>query len=594
MHITYESKDGFFNEIYTDIKLSVPDLSFSLISAMPDIAEYVLVANSGIVVEGSHALTAAGNIYAGHEGTSTDSITLMHDSKFDCTKAPVVVADGSFVMDNASVFLTGGGRTASDPTKANTSFWATNFIMRNSAMAQLLGRSYIKDDTTVSGENVRLYLGGQYYGYSNGTTNASESSAIIINNKNAELHMADLNTLVLTGTAFVGTSRVTAPGGNTNYDILTGDSISVKSNQLAYLIPAECEGIATNPMSYRDYQKLIEDDEWAEKILNTVLSSINRSLSSYGNVGVTPVFSSRDSGTVYLYVNFESVASASAYFIDVFNSASTTGAKLREYLKQYLPAFELNTRSAQIITEGNYLIPASYDEVTGEFSDITYAASGYSAGSIPALMANTLSSYQALCKKLVTTKSSLTAAELADNATVFSNLISEAMIDQFFSYGGAINGCTVTNTANGMKAVFDGGSGMQGIIIDNEGKAPYDVDVHGGTGVLIATGDVRLAGNWDGIIIAKGKITVISGSANNPVDISSNNTVTGKVFRMSCIAATASGTPYTDANNHPITISFLNFFKGGENYSLSESTGDIYIDYADVRNCVSYINWRTE
>ncbi len=209
-------------------------------------------------------------------------------------------------------------------------------------------------------------------------------------------------------------------------------------------------------------------------------------------------------------------------------------------------------------------------------------------------MANTLSSYQALCKKLVTTKSSLTSTELADSATVFSNLISEEMIDQFFAYGGAINGCTVSNTSVGKKAVFDSGSGMQGIIIDNEGKGAFEIDVHGGTGVLIATGDVKLAGNWDGIIIAKGKITVMSGSKTNPVSITSNNTVTGKVFRMSCIAATAGGTPVTDINNHPITVSFLNFFKGGENYSLSESTGDTYIDYADVRNCVSYINWRTE
>ena len=32
IHVTYESKEGYFNQIRTDIKLTVPDLSFSLIS----------------------------------------------------------------------------------------------------------------------------------------------------------------------------------------------------------------------------------------------------------------------------------------------------------------------------------------------------------------------------------------------------------------------------------------------------------------------------------------------------------------------------------------------------------------------------------
>ena len=580
IHVTYLSNMGFFDEIYTDIKMNVPDLSFSMISTMPDIAEYALVADSGVIVNDGIALDVTGNLYAG-SGSDGISIEIKNSGRMDLTKSPLAVSESTILVGRYGRLETGGGNnTDEDSDKTNTSLWTTDIVFKESSYGSLLGRTYVKDDTTISGDTVVLNIGGQYFGYSNGTKRAVDSSAIIINGKNSTLNISALNTLILAGTSFVGTSKIESD--QTNYDILMGDSIAVKSNQLAYMVPAECEGVKSNPMSYTQYNQLKSDPDWTDKILNTTLSSINRTIASYGEVSVVPVFSARDDGTVYLYVNFATVSAASNFFMDVYNSDSGTGSKIREYIETYLPDFQLNTATSQIITEGNYLIPGYRDSVTGEIVGITYRTSSYSSGSIPALMSNTLSSYTALCKKLVSTKSSLSAEELSDDATVFTNLISEDAIDYFFSLGSIRNGATVT-TENGYKAaIFDTGAEMKGIIVDNEGADDYVVDIHGGTGVIIATGNVKVAGSFTGIIIAKGKITVISGSKINPAKLTADKTVTGKTLRMSCQAGSGQ------------SFSFINFFKGGENYSLSETTGDSYVDMADVRNCIGFINWRTE
>ncbi len=584
VHITYTGKKGYFNEIYTDIKVSSPELVFSLISKMPDVAEYSIVAGRGLTVNGQNAVKMEGNVYAGTNPNSGVAVQLSNDSRLDLTKSQLTVADGILEVGQAATVLTGGAR-GSENDEANTSLWACDILLKEKAYAELIGRTYVKDDTTISGDNAKLYLGGQYYGYSNGTTSASESSSIVINGRNATLGMTSINTLLLAGTSFVGTSAIES-GDHTNYDVLTGESITVKSNQLAYLVPTECVGVVTNPMSYDRYEQLITSSDWQQQILNTTLSSINRTIASYGEVSVVPVFSARDNGTVYLYISFAKVSSASNFFIDVYNSGSKLGSKLTDYMKTYLPNFQLKDGNYQIIAEGNYLIPAQYNSATGTFEATTYTTSSISPGSMPTLLSSTLSTYTALCKKLVTTKSSLTSDELSDGATVFSNLINEANIDAFFSRTGTVYGATITSESYGKKAVFDAGLGMQGIIVDNEGKSAYTVGVSGGSGIIIATGDVQIEGNFTGIIIAKGKISVVAGSVNNPVKCMADKDVTGKAMRFSCDVVSSSGSE--------TTFSFLNFFKGGENYTFTDSDTDLYVDRSDVRNCVSYINWRLE
>lgn len=608
IHISYLNEAGYFNEIYTDIKLSVPKLSFSMISTMPNISEYVLIAEGGLKINGGNALQAAGNIYVGkRNSTANEAVSLKANSSLDCTEAATVIANGNIDVGNAARIITGGGKNGSyatvlsatraqqlAKTASNTSLWTENISLADHSQAYILGRTYVKDDTSVEGSNSTLTLSGQYFGYSCAANIAASSSAIVINGKNTRLNIKGLGTLILGGSAFVGSSKQISSKG-VNVDILTGESISIKPNQLAYLVPTECPGVTTNPMSYTQYQALIADGSWQDKILNTNIAALDRTISSYGTPTVVPVFSQKDDGTVYLYIQFDSVDAAANYYMDIFNSNSATAQKLKNYLNMYIDvdALTVNTSSSDMVTEGNYLIPIlDGAAVSMNGNGIAYERSKYSVGSIPTLVSNTADQFEALCKKLITTKTSLTAEEIAAGATVFSNIISEEKVRSFInetSYTldrveGKDVGAKVIQQATptqGKVVRFENGSNLHCYIVDNEGKSAYQIG--GGNGIIIATGDINISGTWDGIVIAKGKVSVISGQAISPVIITSSSSSTkdtsiiGKVFRMSAGAYTV-----------------MNFFKGGESYALSENTGDTNLNYADVRNCVTYLNWNTE
>ncbi len=144
------------------------------------------------------------------------------------------------------------------------------------------GTTYVADDLTVDGNTSRIKLSGIYRGYGDSLSGADNSSSILINGAKTSLDFSKLEELLLSGHAYVGTKhydadidRYKAGGGkedsnsdyienieeyettlgkNTEYqetettvkkntsDILLGESLSVKADQLIYMIPAECMG----------------------------------------------------------------------------------------------------------------------------------------------------------------------------------------------------------------------------------------------------------------------------------------------------------------------------------------------------------------
>lgn len=179
------------------------------------------------------------------------------------------------------------------------------------------GETYVADDMEISGSGSDITLHGIYKGYGNSNTGAQGSSSILINGAGTKLDFSSLNTLSLAGRAYVGATKydpdtqrqaqasstdsitvteadLTTDKTNPSYsaskadqydadsaaevtagtktvypqnkaDVMMGQSIAVKADQLLYMVPDACVGydretgkqyVAKNPMTYDEYHTL--------------------------------------------------------------------------------------------------------------------------------------------------------------------------------------------------------------------------------------------------------------------------------------------------------------------------------------------------
>ena len=625
--VTYSANNGgYINTITTDIKISTPVVEFARISTMPEIADYIIIAQEGLKVGASNSAhwSLQGKAFAGAKKDDTGKITdsgieLSTGSTFDANNADatLLVTEGDILLNGSSNFRTG----------ATTSLWANSVTASYLESAQnnpqrianntisLLGRSYIKDDITVSGKNNTLNLGGQYYGYSNNDADAAKSSAIIVNGSETTLDLSALKTFVVAGTSFVKPPIVAdnplVEGAQSPANVLMGDSVAVKSNQIAYMVPTECPGIVSNPMTYTQFDALIkkaeaEGKDWQEDALKPVLSTLGRSLASYGGVSIQPIYSNRDGGSVYLYLNFTDSDVASKYFMDYYGG--TGGAKLKSYLERYVKSFTFNTDEMnRLVTQGNYLIPVSEN-------GITYTDNTGDVATTAQELSNYLSSYEALCAKLVENKSSLDPVEL--NRTVYQNLIDQngtettpgtGKLDEFLkacadnSVGSAWSDNIIYDKTNKIATIWANAQDktthtattVRCIIVDNKGGSAYVVPK--GSGIIIATGDVSLAASgteteavWNGLIISNGKMLLSGGTSTNKGVLRADGSATAKAMQYTCSV----GATMDDATDEQM-YSVMNFFIGGGEFSMGDSS-DAAGAKVDVRNCLSYENWKSE
>lgn len=579
------TEGSYVNTITTDVKVTTPELTFARISSMPEIADYCFVAENGLEIEVGNHWSIAGKAYAGEE------ILLEHGSTLDATDedTTLLVSKGEVVLNGEAKLLTG----------KTTSFWAQGINAVYSATADdaintlsLLGRTYIKDDTTLNGEQNKLILGGQYYGYNNDDTNAKNSSAIIINGANTTIDLSALDSLVLAGTSFVSATSVSSENPE---DILMGDSIAVKSNQLAYMVPVECAGVIRNPMTNAQYTELSSVEGWKDKILDTYISGLGRTIGSYGRneIDVVPIFTPNSGGgsIVYLYLSFADADVASNYFMDYY-SKTDGGQKIKDYLAEYVLSFKTNAAMSRIVSEGNYLVPLAINKATYSGNTETAALSAQELASYG-------SSFTALCKKLVTNMSALTTEELS--GTVYSNLIAEDVIEEFFAAhaSNSVNSPNVEFTTdiygNQIATIKSdsglGGTVVQAIIVKNATGQAYKVtDAY--SGILIATGDVDIDGSalvaWDGLVLCNGKLTLGTSAGRT---LKNNPDAVGKAMQLVCNIGNTEVVEGSVANSGNYAV--LNFFKDGTDFTLGSSSNDPDAK-TDVRDCITFENWKSE
>lgn len=94
------------------------------------------------------------------------------------------------------------------------------------------------------------------------------SSAILVNGRKTKLDLSGLISMKLAGSAYVNANPNTN-GSGANNDIRTGESISIKPSQRAYLVPADNLTFNANPVSGKVFDDELKNDYVAKATLDT-------------------------------------------------------------------------------------------------------------------------------------------------------------------------------------------------------------------------------------------------------------------------------------------------------------------------------------
>lgn len=378
-------------------------------------------------------------------------------------------------------------------------------------------------------------------------------------------------------------------GTNENVDL--GESLEVKSNQIAYLVPPECIGvfngetlIGKNPltaaefvklMAYRDNTTTYPDFELVSFTKTLEDLGENKKLGDYrtpGTDGYRTIFVQTTNGTmVYFYVDFNS-DNTSKYFRDYYQKHQ---AVLEQYMSEYVSKIELNGYFTRLTADGNLMHGGSGGISLKSNEGHGYQLSGAEKSALKNEEEGYQKRYKALCSKLILNYSDLSMTEKQNN--VFDNLI---------RYGYTTPGDTEPSAFAGIPnntvpITYNAGDGtIKAMVVNNDGQGVFRYnasnDPAGRVCLIIATGDVVLEQNFEGTVIARGNVTI----ANNSV-----NAVAGNRESLLRVLQTK-----VDPDDEHSKTLIEKFFRNGDGYTL-DGSGEIETHYASYADMVTYENW---
>ena len=412
---------------------------------------------------------------------------------------------------------------------------------------------------------------------------------------------------------------------------MTGESLTVKGTQLAYLAPTEILGndnmttddrnAMTNPMTFDEYTTYLTGKNLAENGNDQVSVQWDTPVESWNNktlreIGVNPdepvktVFYNNDSGGfVYFYLNFTDSQKASDFMQYFYLNG--TKEKMDQYLSFYFGSdgSGINIMDPQAylryVTNGNVL---SYDSSNMEVAT--------SAGSPDAKVLQDQIGYQntwyALNRKMITSCDLLntevkeddekTHDETDANRSVFDNLVNEKKMVQFIEAnvndGSKKYVYTADENNGGLKAIMYH-NGENSTFTVKENGVDKEVTVSGANQTLnitkndeeklrlvVCTGNIKIEDGvqFKGIIMSKGTLTLGNGAT-----LESSPLEAAKVFQAQ-ISSLEDGE----------SAKAQDFFWDGDKYVLGNSsstsagTNANISDVYDLADCVVYDRWNKE
>ena len=566
--VEYADAKGFQNTIYSDFSIGIPPFTAMSAGFRSRLNRYIIVADGTLNAGGSGSpreVDLVGNVYAGNVKVSGSGYTLNLNSGR-------VISAGEYSIS--------GGATLN--IKENASIWANRIKLENNASANLRGNIYIADDLELKGPNASATITGSYFGFGSSSVDGSKSSAILIGGSGSRLDFSALKTLVLAGRSFVSTDPV---GSNHTLDIPMSGSLSITSDQIAYLVPDELierrEGSvyskisnpniwsSTVPTAYiydssspaaDRYTRIGTADTMASPPgTGYITISMTPELKAYGASIVQRIWpiSSTGGNAVYYFLTFDTPANRDRYFKDYYTDNET---KVNEYLRLY---FDQSANTGLINSSGSV-------NSSGYIYEYVQTADGYELrpGTADSAPINSMSAtYE---QQYANLKSTLFESESGINTTPFTHFVDAAAITSDFS-GSALTEFTDADGRVRALIIPEGYFNGSVTVFNLNGYYP-DVNV------IIACGtdaNVTIGRSFKGLVISQGSVT-LSEDLLNPGGsemIDGNDGTTYEAFNAS-------------APNGKLLLEYMS----GSSRDRDPSLGGGAINW-DLNNLVSYRNW---
>lgn len=638
-----DANKGYISIINTDIRLKVPSIDFAQSATKMSVENFSIIANdalvndnnnddevpSGITVSKGSDVVITGNVFGGYDGVEVGN---QKKTEFTISAADEAQATPpTFNLITESLNVTNALNGSAGLYVDDSFVTYVNDINLETARLSLAGTAYVGDDMDISGRGCIVNLSGIYRGYGNSLGRAQGSSSILINGANTTLNFAGLDELTLSGHAYVGARRYDADVDRLAYaegvtdkstmtddviedpdaydealsaadstytetddtipqntsDVMMGESISVKANQLLYMVPSECVGflagtdtqvLAKNPMTYEEY-KMLTDTETTEPELNpdgtekkdaagnTIMKKMYDPVrlaalwNKLGGVAYTSDYKAvyrRVNGMVmvYLYLDFGSNETMANEFFKAYQAYDPEGVE--NYVNAYISNMTWNnaltSSSAELTLAGNSFTIDSQKKM--HFVENSMTDSDKYLNMIK-MQEQYEKAYEAMMHSLSSDYNLMTSSQA--NSEIFDSLVPAKALNE-------LAGKTFTDGT------------VSAIISKND--VVYNGDAAGSpkTAVIVTDKNVYLKADFKGLVIAGGKVYICAGCSNVDYD----PTLTVQALR----------TFYTDINGKNVYAYEIFGDSGKVTYGVVTQTSEK--ETVDLDDLIVYQNWKKE
>jgi hypothetical protein len=524
--IDFTDAQGYETSISTDLVFHTPVMNFDGTSERKSFMSYSLIADNAITINCA-GVTVGGNVYAGTGGINTVSpaVAVLNGDR--------VVTRGDISVDSGTNLTIGGG---------STQLWAENIQTtgENGAASSLTinGDCYVEDDLVLNGKSSTVTLLGKYYGYnfqkdylsaaSSLENNAEFSSAMMINARDSRLDLSGLSYLLLAGRTYI--SRGSA-GNTQNTDIMTGESVSVRTNQLAYYVPVKY-------LNVDDAAHVVFADGKAAEYETAIGVSDIMSYLDTANPIVTYYFRDNSVTSQRYYLRFASEQKANDFFADYFAANSDT---VSNYAKEYAGENAIILNDSMLYTlKGDVMYQTAVGAEVRE-QKITIDASDWEQDGLYYNYADRLAvMYRSLQTYLEESDSTITSANVRfENASGEIDKTIDPLFDNIVDVD-ALKAAVPSTTVDETKVSLTATTNQLTAIVNNEGSSAYEIPLDCVQGVVIATGDVCVDGSFTGLVLCGGTITFKTGAS-----VDSDEVLVSQLFETdAALGSSAKFTPY--------------------------------------------------
>lgn len=566
---------GFYSSIITDFEIKVPDINLNFVDSPEDynfdeLFEYSIIAQGNTpdavgtpqrdtIEISAENVTITGNVYAGTKN-SNNSISLgkadkiLYPYRNLTINAKNLVCEGPFVLYSSRANLRNlAGDDDSTDALDSLQFYAKDIQFEGDPVKlgesddildfSVVGNCIISDDLEVNGNNYDIKIKGNYFGYGFqasgiGSTEEADSgtfsgfstpatyenehekrSAIIINGKNANIDMTEVNEMILGGRAYID---LDSGGQYGNASYMTGESVSFKGNQQVYMADTALNGskIQTNPISYADLK-----DSRTEYYLPGYTDGMELDI-YYSQLGLNKdlVIAKKTNDKVYFYNKNINAVSQTAYFTNTYTNNATKRENMRNHV-----AGTLGVRNVLFGTNLKaYTVGALMSVTAGNLDVLSYGPYGVDGGISKTDFLGLIDEIQVRKSHIVHTLKDISATNVLKSGERSSETLSTETVTpyEYFMNTVIINNYTGRKEEQNiqssnaavrelLKTIF-GYTDAQlnyfnvGYIIDNSGGiGTYPVAFD--AGIIVTNKAITIDDNFTGLIVCKDTVYISGG-----------------------------------------------------------------------------------